>query len=125
VFYDTKQQRAYLTDGASALFHLTCAQLNCESNISPSNRVAGEALVYIDPAAEYPAVVALQDKNNLDIVLHEEETKTTIKVIRKPDGQSERQEETEIRVWKVQDLVKDNWAVLSKLWELHASEKSG
>ncbi|KAK3648108.1 hypothetical protein LTR56_002586 [Elasticomyces elasticus] len=124
--YDTGLKRAYLTDGASALFHLMCLQLNTAGHIyCTDDPDVFKRVVYADPTKNEPSVTALLDKGNLDIVLGRDKLKNVTKVTRNDKGVTEETQEDEYRVFEVRDLVRDNYLVLSKLWARSSEDTTG
>ncbi|KAK5738841.1 hypothetical protein LTR17_005776 [Elasticomyces elasticus] len=124
--YDTGLKRAYLTDGASALFHLMCLQLNTSGHVYYTDDPdVSKKIVYADPTNKEPSVTALLNEGNLDIVLGRKKSKTIIKVTRNDKGVTEETQEDEYRVFEVRDLVRDDYLVLSKLWARSSEDTTG
>ncbi|KAK5732726.1 hypothetical protein LTR17_010281 [Elasticomyces elasticus] len=123
--YDTAEKLAYLTDGASALLHLTSLQLTRPDSRWTHNSEVSRTFVYADPAGEDPSVTALLDEDNLAIALRRVKVKTTIKVTHNESGVQEERTESEYRSYEVRDLVRDNYLVLSKLWARSSEDTAG
>ncbi|KAK5682553.1 hypothetical protein LTS10_005681 [Elasticomyces elasticus] len=127
VLYDNFHKRGYLIDGASALLHLTYTQLKTPAREPITKYEVGDRLLYAgqDPY-EGSAADILCDEYNLGIFLNKYVSQTTGKETLAENGHFiEQPPEREIRYYTVQDLVQDNYLVLSKLWELHANQRPG
>ncbi|KAK4901312.1 hypothetical protein LTR27_001870 [Elasticomyces elasticus] len=77
VCYDTATKQAYLSDGASVLLHVTCAQLNSPEMTRFSEKNVREKFTYAVPGSDDGALDALLNDENRRLVIDEDETELT------------------------------------------------
>jgi hypothetical protein len=123
ILYDTVECRAWLLDGASALLHLTCAQLHVE----PYSSIDKTKFSYADPSnpSINAAQSALRNIANKELLIEEEST-TRIE-IRRSNGEEKREEIIETKLFCFKDLVRQTWNALEQIRDhqikmLHAPE---
>ncbi|KAK4945035.1 hypothetical protein LTR10_015712 [Elasticomyces elasticus] len=126
VCYDTITQRAYLSDGASAVLHVTCAQLNSPDMERFSEANVREQFTYAVPGSPEGCVDALLNNGNRRLVIDKDETEYTQEVTQLADGlRIKHAAKAKIVYWCVRDLIMENCERFLKLWERQAEVSSG
>lgn len=116
VLYDTKMDRAWLMDGASALLHLTRTSLIAEPHVS--SRLFGlDDFQHADPSCPRgnAAVAALTSARNLDLRIDED---TSSHIERKTvNGVTNEERIEKVTSWTFKDLVLQTWHSLEQIFD--------
>ncbi|KAK3649115.1 hypothetical protein LTR22_013085 [Elasticomyces elasticus] len=126
IFYDTGLKQAYLSDGASAVLHVTCAQLTSPDMARYSEKDVRDRFKYAVPGSPDAALDALLDTENRRLVIDKDEKEVTQEVVQTADGlRSEQDPKAKIEYWRVRDLVVENYEHVLQLWERQAEVSEG
>ena len=117
ILYDTVERRAWFLDGASALLHLTCAQLQAKPYCN-TRLFKLDQFIYADSSIG-GAKSALENPKNKELKVEEGDSVCRIetKVDLENGTEIEKREQiTERRPWFYKNLVEQTWTVLEQMY---------